>query len=512
MPTRTLRILLVSIAVLFLNFAALAQVPDPVTATEAPVPGAGHHYIGIGAETVNPADGSLSFDLPFEPAAGRQLSFTFGIRFSGTEQFYLSNLIPPASGPHLAWTPNWYPAGQAPWQVGAWSYDLPILTGLGSVYQEQYIPDYGSCPPCNYKQNLCYGSDQYVFRGLDAKQESLPIATMRTGPDNNTDICPHVDKVSPGDNTHGILATIQGNGLEPPVAVVDASGTTYQFPGGSDYGPPTNAPLAFGFLASSITDRNGNKITLDANGKGYKDSTGRDAVTWTGIGHSGDQITVAGLGGNATIQWTTTRVTYPETGQNVGGSGTCDLLSQGPTGSLSVISEIDLPNGQNYRFLYDGTYGKVSKIYFPGGGYVRYLWGLNHLAKTTHVAWSVPPLGGNPPSYLDCYFAFDVPAITDRYVSYDGSSEVLHQHFQYSTNSSGSPWKQTTVTTTDLLTGQSSQTVYGYDPGLPDRPVFVQGGYINMIPVETSVVYKNGAGSTTYKTVNKTWKSPHALL
>ena len=38
--------------------------------------------------------------------------------------------------------------------------------------------------------------------------------------------------------------------------------------------------------------------------------------------------------------------------------------------------EIDLPNGQKYTFQYESTYGKVAKITFPDGGYVRYVWGL----------------------------------------------------------------------------------------------------------------------------------------
>jgi len=51
-----------------------AQVVDPVTAAQAPVPGAGHHYVGIGSETVNPADGSVTFELPIGTPAGRELS------------------------------------------------------------------------------------------------------------------------------------------------------------------------------------------------------------------------------------------------------------------------------------------------------------------------------------------------------------------------------------------------------------------------------------------------------
>ena len=42
--------------VLTLTLVSSAQVPDPITAAAAPVPGSGHHYIGTGVETVNPAD------------------------------------------------------------------------------------------------------------------------------------------------------------------------------------------------------------------------------------------------------------------------------------------------------------------------------------------------------------------------------------------------------------------------------------------------------------------------
>lgn len=141
---------------------ALAQLPDPTVTAQAPQPGVGHHYIGNGSETVNPADGSLSFDLPLQPPAARGLSVRFGIRFSGGEQFYLSN---GAANQNRVWTPNWEPAGQAPWQVGAWSYDLPILTATTSIFWSATTPNNG-CPNgvCTYSTNYCFGNDSYVFR------------------------------------------------------------------------------------------------------------------------------------------------------------------------------------------------------------------------------------------------------------------------------------------------------------------------------------------------------------
>jgi hypothetical protein len=84
--------------------ALFAQVADPVIAAEAPVPGSGHSYIGLGSETVNPADGSLTFDLPLKTPPGRQISMNFGIRFSGSEQFHLTNQDSPGGQQHLGWS------------------------------------------------------------------------------------------------------------------------------------------------------------------------------------------------------------------------------------------------------------------------------------------------------------------------------------------------------------------------------------------------------------------------
>jgi len=190
-----------------------SQVPDPVTTAEAPVLGSGHSYVGVGAETVNPADGALTFDLPIQPPTGRQLSAKFGIRFSGSEQFYLSNQMSPGGLQYLGWVPNWQ-TGQAPWQVGAWSYDLPLVTASTSVFWTAYMPNNG-CPngQCTYSLNLCYGKSSYVFRGLDGTQYSLPIGNVFPDPNNyQQNFCPAAPNnvKSPG-NAHGILSTMSGN-------------------------------------------------------------------------------------------------------------------------------------------------------------------------------------------------------------------------------------------------------------------------------------------------------------
>src|SRR5205814_7790890 len=99
----------------------------------------------------------------------------------------------------------------------------------------------------------------------------------------------------------------------------------------------------------------------------------------------------------------------------------------------------------------------------------------------------------------------------------DGATEVLHQQFTYSTTwpaNSNPNWtsKNTTVTNTDLITGQVTTTAYTY--GYVVVGSCCQDGFdatLNQIPVENTVVYKDGTGNTK-KTVNKTWLDRDAMI
>jgi len=123
----------------------------------------------------------------------------------------------------------------------------------------------------------------------------------------------------------------------------------------------------------------------------------------------------------------------------------------------------------------------------------------------TRILWAAP-------SYLGPASAAPAAtvAITDRYVSYDGVNEVLHQHFGPYTTTWGlggnlAAWstKTTTVTSTDLVTGQTTITTYTYAPGAE-----VGSG---QVPVEQQIVYQDGGGKT-WKTVNKTWEDVFRLI
>jgi len=138
-----------------------AQVPDPVIAAQAPQPGSDHSYIGKGAETVNPADGSVTFDLPIKTPPGRQLDLPFGIRYSGAETWAMGG----GSNGSFGWE-----ATAVAWGLGGWSWDVPNLAWRSVVFTANYActvqGEYG-CLQYGYVQ-WDYASD-FVFHGLSGQ-------------------------------------------------------------------------------------------------------------------------------------------------------------------------------------------------------------------------------------------------------------------------------------------------------------------------------------------------------
>ena len=215
----------------------------------------------------------------------------------------------------------------------------------------------------------------------------------------------------------------------------------------------------------------------------------------SGFAVSPETVTVSGLGAPYTLTWTTVATPSFTTPITII-SGTCSTAH--PTwNSPKAVSNLTLPNGKSYVLTYDSVYGLVNKITYPAGGYVRYVWGMNAQAETA--------------SSQNCTMRYGVPAVTDRYVSFDGSTEVQHQYFAYSTTWNSGTWtsKQTTVTTYDLVRNTNFQTVYTYSSVGADIPP----NSVNLstqIPVESSVAYYD-TNAALLKTVSKGWINERML-
>jgi RHS repeat-associated protein len=496
---RSLSHTLVSLSVLIFAFlllpsAAFPQIPPAGNTTSTPAPG-DHNYFHSPVETVNPANGSVSIRIPVRMPSGRQLTLPFSFAYDSNGAFYMG---PPSTGG----APRYETIPVSINSQGGWSYSFPVLSFQSGTWP---IPN-------GLSGNItCHGSYNYVFQDSGANRHNLGLS-----------VSPNVASPDGYDNCNGgvngdgefptgaegpISATTsipQSNANSfPAVSVADGNGTAYNFLGGN---PNT-------YLASSVVDRNGNTVTISNSGYPsyavtYTDTLGRTALSTTGLGGSPDSISVAGLSSPYKVYWTPVSASFTDNMLNLCTGAGCGSCLSTLSASTNGVSNVILPNGQQFTFMYEPTYGMISKIVYPSGGYVRYVWGLNSQAEATTSTYS----SGGSMDVWDC--RYDYPAITDRYVSYDGTTETLHQRFSYNTvwpNNTSLSWntKSTTVTTTDSVRNTGFTTVYNYSPlNVPHVP---NGSYITaQVPVESLIQYNDTSGRLL-KTVTKSWSNVRIL-
>ncbi len=499
-PRRSLRNLLAIATLLFLAAStAWCQVTNMADTTSTPVPGAGHNYFGVLNETVNPANGSVSVRIAFPMPPGRKLTAPFSLAYDSNGTVVLN---PTAGG--ITW-------GGA---VG-WSYSAPTLT---VATQDVNLQD-GSGGVCRVALNYMYADASGARHPL-----YLSIYGFLPGKAGNCANAVMPDGLAITQATTGSDALVESSTTAIPnnqsfslqkVLVADADGTVATFnPAGEGLGSTGGK-----FVANSIEDRNGNVITVNQEASspfrftGYTDTLNRSAVSVSygesGSGTGTDTISVSGLSqpyyaswyGSATVNSTTLSVNQY--------SGSCML--NGVDQAFTTLSGFTLPNGQSYTFSYDPNYGTLQKITYPTGGYVRYVWGVNTQSQAGFANGTLP--GG---SYFGCSYHYDTPVVTDRYVSFDGTNEVLHQHFTYTTtwetgaNAGLFSNKTTAVTTYDLLRSGNFTTTYAYSGTLVPNQPNTDVAITNQIPLEYSIAYNDWSGSLL-RTVYKNWANQYEM-
>jgi hypothetical protein len=473
-----------------------AQLPFMTNTTATPIPDAGHNYIKSPIETINPANGSVSIRIGVKLPPARALTVPFSFAYDSNGSFYFG------TGPSGAGLGYWTTTG-VPFTQGGWSYSIPLLSYQVVSWSQAYLNGNG-------KTYTCTGGQGFVFQDLQGNRHDMDLTVTPT----------HIPGGGAGDSCGGMQGGAVGpllavSGIPPigyqplpPVTVTDGEGTVYNFTNALNINSQTISSVP-----STIVDRNGNTITLSAGTSSgtYTDTAGRQALSFTNFGGN-DTVIASGESQGYQVFWTPVSANFNMSVTNIGGGG--GLWGSCPTtmsASSSALSRIILPNGQQFTFSYDPTYGVLTKITYPSGGYVRYVWGLNTQSESGE--WIL----GSDPTTTHYACNYDVPAITDRYVSYDGTTEVLHQNFAYTTNlATGSfptnvGWttKQTVVTTYDLVRGTSFQTIYTYVPGSGDLDPSANpdGGMLNLntlIPVEQTIQYRDFSGNLL-RNVAKTW-------
>ncbi len=476
---------------LIISSTAFGQISNVNNATSTPLPGAGHDYIQMLSETVNPANGSVSLRINVPIPPGRQLALPFAFAYDSNGFRTFAG----AGGFALSLNQNT--------TTGGWSYVTPSLRWTSFLPQSQF-----ACPI----------NTGFVFSDENGGRHALGIAsdTPCVGqPGLNLGSVP-----TGGDDIFQaqVIESTQA-GVPNTILIANPSGTVYTFHDGPC---GTFAPAP-----DSVEDRNGNRITFakDCNSPynsnfSEVDTLGRAALTVSGLGYSGDTVSVSGMAQPYTLTWDTARAAFTLgfALQQESTSG-CSNTGHSTADSTSVVSAITLPNGQQFQFTYDGTYGLLNKITYPGGGYVSYTWAPNLQSDFFENTQTVPnPTPGQPNIEGICQYIYDSYAVSQRFVSFDGVTIAQEQDFNYSTT-----WdpvrgqqcgllpchhwgsKTTTVTTHDLIRGTKFRTIYTYTSILAGSPApYLAELVAPQLPLEQTTVYE-GAQGAVLRTVNKTW-------
>lgn len=541
-----------------------------------PMPGSGHDYIKGLVETVNPANGQLSIKIDLPVPADRGLTLPYAITYNSGELYNVSSSIvgcgglgsPVCDSPGgpgstnrswMGWSDTFpyvtYSTALAllpPYNANCWisgSYNFydptgashmlglagisDVQNGSGSGAQAE---DPSACAGATYNNTDCF-SQQEIGAGAEGCQGGPTYQPYSVGGDDEvialSDYC---TGLYPAGGPTPPMDCVNGT---PAFTVTDSNGTTYSFPPGmTPQGSGSCGGGPFIVYPTQIEDRNGNILQDNMVTSGSSqimqvtDTSGRILFSpWCG---GGNGFYVGNL--YFTTTWTTTQPNFseqpnvdyaqidpPPSSYNVFCSATFAIA---PSNPMTVLRALTLPNGQQYGFKYDSTYGLVNEIDYPDGGWVKYTWGLadekNELGsfagKFTQNE-SIPPVVGA------CNYIYKAPVVKTRTVGYSqGSAPALTQSFSpyntsWPTAGSQAPnaqcvtyandnvcWstKQTTVTTTDNVINKTSTTTYNYTPVFqPPQPNSI-GQAPAELPVEQQVVYSDWGGSPL-EMVSKQW-------
>jgi len=483
----SLRLLLSFFFALILASCARGQISNLTNQTSTPIPGAGHDYIKMLNETVNPANGSVSLRIQVPTPPGRKMSLPFAFAYDSSGAQHLVNN---GSFGSYAWTDN-----TAYLAKGGWSYSLPMIS-------DSLITESLSYPPrgkCLYYMN-------FLFQDPSGGRHSLFVSMDLSTPASCANAIPNVPEqvLNGGDDYYQAAITTPASTAQ--LLVTDAHGTMYTLP--FQQGVRGGSSGTWSTLPTSIEDANGNIINIHVSPYPMTatDTLGRTVLSISNFGSTGDTVNASGLLNPYSVTWGANSANHT-VGSTVLwadgiGCNTVPALS-GPT---SVIKQITLPNNTAYTFSYDPSYGLLNKITYPDGGYVSYTWEMN--SRSEFVSLNDQNGGAN-----GCDLSLDAPAVSQRTVSFDGVHVALQQTFSYTTTGmadGGWTSKTTTVTTTDNVTGLTYTNVYTYSPFLEPLQPSDYSSFQSQIPLEQSVVTKNSSG-TTLRTVTKTWFDQYEL-
>jgi RHS repeat-associated protein len=507
--------------------------------TAKPIPG-GHDYIHLAAETVNPSNGSVSIKFNYPMPKGRGITLPFAPEFNTAGLYHVALNLTTQLGT-VTMVPNVTNVGIYP--TATWS-------------MSSFTPPPVTCPPSCPAPNpwgVCHTANGFNFTDQYGTSHNLGLAVMANAQNyTNSTYCEPVGNASagvaipsssqsppPGNGDGQVWAiwtspsqtvtdveNFQG-GVVGPFTVTDKEGTTYFFGGGGTYDSIRGVYTATPY---QIEDRNGNLITSNI------DTLGRQMTSGTTIGGlTYPAGTCPSCPSSTTVSYTPTS-TYGVVATLISGETlSCPPYNLQVNSAQAAATVFALPtstqsNPQQYT-LYNGNYnpndstlanpyGLVNELVYPDGGWVKYTWKMSNSDPNNPYAQSAFFTGNGMYNGVadgktypqGCALKYNTPVLATRTVSFDGVTVAQTETFTYQTTWSGWGWtsKQTSVVTTDNVSGNSFLAVYNYGAGLVPGSDPLTWGVAHVasgVPVETSILYYSGNSTSTplLRTVTKSW-------
>jgi len=187
---------------LVLTAPSRGQIANVGDTTSTPVPGAGHNYIHMFSETVNPANGSVSLRAQVPVPRGRGLTVPFAFAYDSNGEDVLFSVT-----------------GQGYWRSNTtflsqsgWSYSVPLLSANKIFLTEG--------------NNQCPVITDYLFQGPSGDRHALNLASVYY---QNGYCSGDNTHLSGGDDVARAAINCPSGGLCYPTAIADADGTVYQY-------------------------------------------------------------------------------------------------------------------------------------------------------------------------------------------------------------------------------------------------------------------------------------------
>lgn len=489
------------------NAPLLSSVNDQ---TRTPVQGEGHDYQKMLGETIDYSNGSLTFKISFPTPSGRGISLPYAWTYSSSAV----NTLDSTDGN----TPAWNLEYQHPWpQKDGWN----IAEGIPKANVQVFSVTPPSGPPgqnlvaCNMQSGMTFTDGGGVQHNLYTGAQVDSVDNVQ----NDFSICQGAQTILPPGGDGEVAATIYPQaaanmmGSQPMTGyflIEDKNGTVYTF---DDSASPGSSPVTA--YVTEMEDKNGNYIYFPGpNGAAWVDTMGRSGPILAS-NQAATTVTIDNLTYTAT--WSTESVSYTvtESGGASSSSGTgCTTFPTTVTGTKAILTSLALPNGQQYQFFY-GTYGLLSEVIFPDGGWIKYTWQMSpqpyELASLGGMATTN---NGTTPVPYGCNWNYTVPVLASRTVSFDGTKVAQSQTFNFSatwsyTDNIPNDWTQKTATvyTTDQIVSPNltAEVYYTYIPwGYPAMP-YATSNIANFIPLESTITYYDWGQSSPSKMVTKTW-------